>query len=89
VQEARSQGGLDLSDRLGDCGLTEVRRAGGRAHAAAPDHLIEEHEMSQVGRRARTGACRGHVHNFLYPAANCNYPPGRARLDNWAPAAFR
>ena len=54
VQEARSQGGLDLSDRLGDCGLTEVRRAGGRAHAAAPDHLIEEHEMSQVGRRAST-----------------------------------
>ncbi len=54
MQETGSQGGFNPSDGLGDRGLTEVRRAGGRAHAAAPDHLIKEHEMSEVGRRART-----------------------------------
>src|SRR5882762_3360389 len=89
VQETGSQGGFNPSDRLGDCGLTEVRRAGGRAHAAAPDHLIKEHEMSDVGRRAGTWARRGHVHNLLYPAVNCNYPPGRARPDNGRSRAFR
>ena len=74
-----------MTYRLGNCGLTEVRRAGRRAHAAAPGHLIEQHEMPQVGRGAGTlGSTGPHVHNFLYPAVNCNYPAGRARPDNCA-----
>src|SRR5439155_931155 len=83
-----SRGGSNPGDCMGDRGLTEVRRAAGRAQARAPDHLLKGHEMPDVGRRARNWARGGHVHNLLYPAVNCNYPPGRARLDNGRSRAF-
>ena len=83
LHETRPEGGLDLPDRLSHRRLTEVRHARRRAHTAAPDYLIEQHEMPQV--RCRVRAVRGidpHVHNFLYPAVNCNYPTRRRRPEN-------
>src|SRR5207237_6142171 len=57
LHETRPEGGLDLPDRLSHRRLTEVRRPRRRAHTAAPDYLIEQHEMPQV--RCRVWAVRG------------------------------
>ena len=82
LHEARAQGRLDLRHRLRHRGLAQVRRACRRAHTAAPDHLIEQHQVAQVRRRSGTLDSTAHVHNFLYPAVNCNYPRPGARPDN-------
>ena len=83
VHETGAERVLDMAHRLGDRRLAQVGRARRRADAAAPDDLVEEHQVPQVRYRLRArGLTTCHVHNFLYPAANCNYPTPRAPPDN-------